>query len=71
MLDYDGTLYRKVHAVSVMDDHQIVLQMRNGSIAYASETRSARYDNLSQVLELGDSVFYLYHNQTLIEEHAG
>lgn len=47
MLDYDGTLYRKVHAVSVMDDHQIVLQMRNGSIAYASETRSARYDNLS------------------------
>lgn len=71
VLDYDGTLYRRVHAVSIMDDHQIALQMRNGSIAYASEARSARYDNLSQVLELGESTFFLYHNQTLIEERQG
>ena len=71
VLDRDGTLYRRVHAVSIMDEHQIVLQMRNGSIVYASDSRSARYDNLSQILEIGSATYYLYHDGKLFEEKDG
>ena len=70
-LDRDGTLYRKVHDVLVMDERQIVLQMRNGSVAYASTARGARYDNLSYVLEIGAATYYLYHDGRLFEEKNG
>lgn len=47
MFAKDGKLYRRMHAVSVMDEGQLALKMLNGSIAYVSASRSYRYDNLS------------------------